>query len=47
MNYKQDSMLYNRDIIKEKLLFSHCDLNILYFDLSVKNHDATDDQVTI
>jgi len=34
-------------LIKEKLIFPHLDLNIQYFDLSVENRDATDDQVTI
>lgn len=33
-------------LIKEKLIFPHCDLNIQYFDLSIENRDATDDQVT-
>lgn len=30
-------------LIKEKLIFPHLDLNIQYFDLSVENRDATDD----
>ena len=34
-------------LIKDKLIFPHCDLNIQYFDLSVENRDATDDQVTV
>jgi|Transcript_17878 isocitrate dehydrogenase len=34
-------------LIKDKLIFPHLDLNIQYFDLSVENRDATDDQVTI
>ena len=34
-------------LIKDKLIFPHLDLNINYFDLSVENRDATDDQVTI
>merc|ERR1719195_2462547 len=34
-------------LIKDKLIFPHLDLNIQYFDLSVQNRDATDDQVTI
>ena len=33
-------------LIKDKLIFPHLDLNIQYFDLSVENRDATDDQVT-
>jgi len=34
-------------LIKEKLIFPHLDLNIQYFDLSMENRDATDDQVTL
>lgn len=34
-------------LIKDKLIFPHLDLNIQYFDLSVENRDATDDQVTV
>ena len=34
-------------LIKDKLIFPYLDLNIQYFDLSVENRDATDDQVTI
>ena len=34
-------------LIKDKLIFPHLDLNIQYFDLSIQNRDATDDQVTI
>ena len=34
-------------MIKEKLIFPHLDLPLLYFDLSIENRDATDDQVTI
>ncbi len=30
-----------------KLIFPHLDLNIQYFDLSIENRDATNDQVTI
>ena len=33
--------------IKERLLLPYLDLQLLYFDLSVQNRDATDDQVTI
>ena len=34
-------------LIKDKLILPYLDLNIQYFDLSVENRDATDDQVTI
>ena len=34
-------------LIKDKLIFPHLELNIQYFDLSVENRDATDDQVTV
>jgi isocitrate dehydrogenase len=34
-------------MIKDKLIFPHLDLNIQYFDLGMENRDATDDQVTI
>jgi len=34
-------------LIKEKLIFPNLDLNIQYFDLSIENRDATDDQVTV
>jgi isocitrate dehydrogenase len=34
-------------MIKEKLIFPHLELPLLYFDLSIQNRDATDDQVTI
>jgi isocitrate dehydrogenase len=34
-------------LIKDKLINPYLDLNIQYFDLSVENRDATDDQVTI
>lgn len=33
-------------LIKEKLIFPHLDLNIQYFDLSIQHRDETDDQVT-
>ncbi len=33
--------------IKEMLIFPHVDVDLRYFDLSVQNRDATDDQVTI
>ncbi|KAI8070559.1 isocitrate dehydrogenase [NADP] [Gilbertella persicaria] len=34
-------------LIKDKLILPYLDLDIKYFDLSVENRDATDDQVTI
>ena len=34
-------------IIKDKLILPYLDLNIQYFDLSIENRDATNDQVTI
>ncbi len=34
-------------LIKDKLIFPYLDLEIDYYDLSVENRDATDDQVTI
>ncbi len=34
-------------MIKEKLIEPHLDLNLVEFDLSIENRDATDDQVTI
>ncbi|WP_137131869.1 NADP-dependent isocitrate dehydrogenase [Rhizobium sp. FY34] len=33
--------------IKDKLILPYLDLNIEYYDLSVENRDATDDQVTV
>ena len=33
--------------IKEKLILPYLDLDIKYFDLSIQNRDATDDQITI
>jgi isocitrate dehydrogenase len=33
--------------IKDKLIFPYLDLELDYFDLSVENRDATDDQVTV
>ena len=35
------------DFIKTKLILPYLDINIKYFDLSVKHRDFTDDQVTI
>ena len=34
-------------IIKDKLILPYLELNILYFDLSIENCDATNYQVTI
>ncbi len=34
-------------MIKEKLILPYVDVKLLYFDLSIQNRDATDDQVTI
>ena len=34
-------------MIKDKLITPHLDLNIQYFDLGMENRDATDDKVTI
>ncbi len=34
-------------LIKDKLIHPYLDVNLLYYDLSVQNRDATDDQVTI
>lgn len=33
--------------IKEKLILPHLDIDLKYYDLSIQNRDATDDQVTI
>ncbi len=33
--------------IKDKLILPHLDVNLEYYDLSIQNRDATDDQVTI
>lgn len=33
--------------IKDRLIFPYLDLNLRYYDLSIQNRDATDDQVTI
>ncbi len=35
------------ELIKDKLIHPYLDVNLLYFDLSVQNRDATGDQVTI
>lgn len=34
-------------LIKEKLIHPHLDLNLQYFDLSIQNREATQDQVTL
>ena len=34
-------------LIKEKLILPYLDVNLKYFDLSVQNRDATNDQITI
>jgi len=34
-------------LIKEKLIFPYLDVDLDYYDLSVENRDATDDQITI
>ena len=34
-------------LIKDELILPHLDINLEYYDLSVQNRDATDDQVTI
>jgi len=34
-------------LIKEKLILPYLDINIQYFDLSIENRDATNDQVTL
>src|SRR4030095_3910557 len=33
--------------IRERLIQPYLDLNLIYFDLSIQNRDATDDQVTV
>jgi isocitrate dehydrogenase len=33
--------------IKDRLIHPYLDINLLYFDLSIENRDATDDQITI
>src|SRR5688500_7058675 len=33
--------------IRERLIEPYLDLDLLYFDLSIENRDATDDQVTV
>ncbi len=33
--------------IKDKLILPYLDVNLEYYDLSIENRDATDDQVTV
>jgi isocitrate dehydrogenase len=33
--------------IKDQLILPYLDVNLEYYDLSIENRDATDDQVTI
>ena len=35
------------EYIKEQLILPYIDIDIKYFDLSIENRDATDDQVTL
>lgn len=35
------------DVIKNRLILPYLDIDLKYFDLSIQNRDATDDQVTI
>jgi isocitrate dehydrogenase len=35
------------DFIKKKLILPYLDIDLKYFDLSIQNRDATDDQITI
>jgi len=35
------------DFIKNKLILPYLDIELLYYDLSIENRDATDDQVTV
>ena len=35
------------ELIREKLIKPHLDLDLLYYDLSIENRDKTSDQVTI
>ena len=35
------------EFIKDRLIFPYLDIDLRYFDLSIQNRDATDDQVTI
>ena len=33
--------------IKDRLIFPYLDIDLRYYDLSIQNRDATDDQVTV
>jgi isocitrate dehydrogenase len=35
------------DLIKKKLILPYLDVNLLYYDLSIENRDATEDKVTV
>ena len=35
------------EFIKDRLIFPYLDIDLRYFDLSIQNRDATDDQVTV
>ncbi|HVV26972.1 MAG TPA: NADP-dependent isocitrate dehydrogenase [Rhizomicrobium sp.] len=35
------------DLIKKKLVLPYLDVNLLYYDLSIQNRDATEDKVTV
>jgi isocitrate dehydrogenase len=35
------------DLIKKKLVLPYLDVNLLYYDLSIENRDATEDKVTV
>ena len=34
-------------MIRDKLIFSHLDLETIYFDLAIQNRDATEDRITV
>ena len=35
------------DLIKKKLILPYLDIDIKYYDLSIKNRDKTSDQITL
>src|SRR5215207_4403236 len=35
------------EYIKEKLIHPYLDIELLYYDLSIQNRDATNDQITV
>src|SRR5580658_278413 len=35
------------DLIKKKLVLPYLDIDLLYYDLSIENRDATEDKVTV